>query len=338
MITIKDIALKVKKDIATVSRTLNNLPGVGEETRALIKKVAHEAGYRKHATARNLAMQKTNNIGLVILSAESVSHPYFAEVTRGVESISRTRNYNLQLATASLHHYEKTHDLFDLPMFTEQCVDGAIIFVPSLSIQEVISLQEIGFPFVLINDQLPELKVYSVGIDFKEGMKKLTNYLITLGHHRIGFIGGSAYGRGEIAKEAGYREALDDNGIKPDQNLIQQGNYIRPDVEKIVKEILSLPEKVTAIMASDDEMAVWSMQVIRTHGLKIPEDISVTGFNDMPIASSIYPGLTTIHAPMYETGEKAARHLFNLIDKKEISHNIVLKTKLVIRGSCRRID
>lgn len=339
MITIKTIAREVKKDVATVSRALNNLPGVGEDTRNQIKRVAQELGYRRHSTARNLVLQKTNNVGLVILSAESVSHPYFAQVIRGVESSCHTRKYNLQLATASFHLYERTHDLLDLSMFTEQCVDGVIIFVPGLSAQKVASLKEREFPFVLINDWVPELKVDTVRVDFKEGTKKIANYLIKSGHRRIAFISASTWGWGEIEKETGYREALNDNGIEVNQNLIRQGSYIRKDVEEAVKEILSLPDKkITAIMAADDDMAAWSMQVIRSHSLEIPEDISVTGFNDMPIASSIYPGLTTVWAPMYETGEKAANLLFNLIDEKEkINHDIVLKTKLVIRESCRRI-
>ncbi|MCK4830380.1 LacI family DNA-binding transcriptional regulator [bacterium] len=339
-VTIKDIAKVVGKNIATVSRALNNLPGVSEDLRAEILGVADKLNYRPNSLAQGLVLKKTRNIGLVILSDKSISHPYYSEVIKGIESACGRIGYNLQLSSVGKEPYRQDEGILQLNLVRERHVDGLIIFVPTAEEKTLLTLREREISFVLINDWLPGKKFNTVRLDFYNGMYKLTEYLIKLGHTRIGLMGAKNCGRGEVEKENGYRKALEAYGLEIKENFIFQGNYIKTKVQKITNKVIkSAGKKITAIIAADDYMAAWVMNELRKEGYKVPEDISVAGFNDMPVATAIYPQLTTVRAPMWESGEKAMELLSKVINEEEIvESDIILEGKIVVRDSCSKLS
>jgi LacI family transcriptional regulator len=326
--TIYDVACEAGVSYSTVSRTLNGYEFVKPSTREKVLQAAEKLGYVPNQQARSLAGGRSNLIGVLV---PALSNGYVNEIIRGIDDELAKSNYNLILYT--------THRLFGkestyVATMMNGGAEGLLLVVPLIS-TSLDALHEQDFPFVLIDqsgeaDQSPSV----IGTN-QQGAYEATQYLIKLGHHRIGFIAGLAGLSSATERLAGYQAALSDYGIPQCNELIVGGDFLVQGGYRATQELLALPETPTAIFASNDMSAFGAIEAIRQQGLHIPNDISVIGFDDIPQASLVYPKLTTIHQPLVEMGRQAVTMLLQRIDNStpEVPQ-VVLPTQLIIRDSC----
>ncbi|ABY95668.1 MULTISPECIES: LacI family DNA-binding transcriptional regulator [Thermoanaerobacter] len=331
-VTIKDIAKLANVSITTVSRVINNkTEGVSEETRNRILQLVKELGYQPNAIARGLVTKKTKTVGLII---PDISNPFFPDIARGVEDSAHIYGYNVFLCNTD-DNLEKESEYINA--LKEKYVDGIIFTSSSIPKHEHITdLIKSGIPVVIMDRRIDSEDIYGVFLDNYEGGYIATKYLIDLGHKRIGCITGPLYISNAIERLEGYKRALVDNEIEVDNRLIFEGDY------KINSGIIGaeklLEHEVTAIFASNDLMAYGAYKAIRSYGYKIPDDISVVGFDDIQLSQILEPQLTTIRQPAYDMGLAAARMLIKLVEGKKLKKKIInFRPQLIIRQSTKNI-
>ncbi|TCO68655.1 LacI family DNA-binding transcriptional regulator [Caldanaerobacter subterraneus] len=334
-VTIKDIARLANVSVTTVSRVINNKPeGVSEETRQKILKLVKELGYQPNAIARGLVTKKTKTIGLII---PDISNPFFPDIARGVEDSAHIYGYNVFLCNTD-DNLEKESEY--IRALKEKYVDG-IIFTSSVpsDYQHIMELVRDGVPIVMMDRRMESEEIYGVFIDNYEGGYLATKHLIDLGHRKIGCITGPLKVKNARERLEGYKRALLDNGIEVDERLIFEGDYKINSGIIGTEKLLNDNKDITAIFACNDLMAYGAYKTIRSYGYKIPDDISVVGFDDILLSQIMEPQLTTIRQPAYDMGLTAARMLIKLIEGKKVSKKIIIfKPQLVIRQSTASVD
>ncbi|MEQ2129025.1 LacI family DNA-binding transcriptional regulator [Caldanaerobacter subterraneus KAk] len=334
-VTIKDIARLANVSVTTVSRVINNKPeGVSEETRQKILKLVKELGYQPNAIARGLVTKKTKTIGLII---PDISNPFFPDIARGVEDSAHIYGYNVFLCNTD-DNLEKESEY--IRALKEKYVDG-IIFTSSVpsDYQHIMELVRDGVPIVMMDRRMESEEIYGVFIDNYEGGYLATKHLIDLGHRKIGCITGPLKVKNARERLEGYKRALLDNGIEVDERLIFEGDYKINSGIIGTEKLLNDNKDITAIFACNDLMAYGAYKTIRSYGYKIPDDISVVGFDDILLSQIMEPQLTTIRQPAYDMGLTAARMLIKLIEGKKVSKKIIIfKPQLVIRQSTASVN
>lgn len=333
-ITIVDIAKKSNVSIATVSRVINNKSeGVSVSTRKRILDVIDECGYKPNAMARGLVTKKTKTIGLII---PDITNPFFPEIARGAEDGASTKGYNVFLCNSD-DSIEKENEY--ISALKEKCVDGIILTTSASSNQEhVLSLMNSDLPIIIIDEGLDSMDtdIPGVFVDNFEGGYLAAKHLIDLGHKKIACITGPLNLKDDRDRLEGYKKALMDAKINIDSSIILQGNYkIAGGVENTKK---LLDKDITAIFACNDLMAYGSYQVLKSAGYKIPDDISIVGFDDVQLSAMLDPALTTIKQPAYEMGLESAKMIIKLIEGKNIRKKIIkFKPNLVVRKSTSKV-
>jgi LacI family transcriptional regulator len=330
-VTIVDVAREAGVSYSTVSRVVNNLPSVKSETRAKVLQAMTRMGYQANLQARSLAGGRSNVIGLLVVD---LATQYMGEIMYGIEDVLADRQYELMLYTT---HRRKTKESAYVNMMARGLADGLLILLPRDPGAYLESLRNRDFPYVLIDYHNRDESDLSVSAANTEGGYQATKHLIDLGHKRIGMITGwmdmvSAQDRLE-----GYRAALADHGLTADPNLIYEGDFAQASGFEGASHFLSLPDPPTAVFASNDATAVGVVDAARLRGLKVPDDLSIIGFDDIPQAATLSPPLTTISQPLREMGQIATRMLLDRIeDSVRKQSSIVLPTELVLRGSTSR--
>ncbi len=327
-VTIRDVAKKANVSVATVSRYINGTARVSDEVAKRLERVMAELNYIPHSTARRLATKKTNTIGLLLTD---ISGDFFAPLLNGVESVAREHGYDLLISSA-----REPHSLVrTLPLGPHNC-DGILSFTTSLKEECLRSLSEMGFPVVLIHRSSPDgLNIPSVTVENKAASYKLISHLIEVhGRQRIVFMRGPEGHEDSYWREMGYREALRDHGIPLDESLISFGDFFRRRAYQSTWELLSVGVQFDGVFAGDDEAAVGVLIALREAGVRVPEEVSVVGFDDQRMSPYLQPPLTTVRAPTEEVGREAARQLIRLIETGEADPLTLLPTELVIRRSC----
>ncbi|MDI6601498.1 MAG: LacI family DNA-binding transcriptional regulator [Thermoanaerobacteraceae bacterium] len=334
MATIKDVARKANVSITTVSRVINNkTEGVSEETRERILKVMQDLNYQPNRIARGLVTKRTNTLGLIL---PDIANPFFPEIARGVEDTANIYGYNVILCNTD----DRTdkEELY-INVLKEKCVDG-IVFTSSVNpvSEHIKQLMDYKMPFVLLDrymdiDHLPG--VYSDGYD---GMYQITRYLFEMGHRDIAYIGGPSLSATAKHRYEGFEYALREYGVGLDDVLIEEGNYKISGGKEAMARLVEKGMDFTAVACANDLMAVGAMEVLKDKGYRIPEDVSVTGFDDIQLSGLIEPKLTTVAQPCYEMGAVATRMLIKLIEGQALEEQeIKLKPRLVIRNSVKRV-
>lgn len=331
-VTISDIAKAANVTKATVSYVLNNKPGVSEETRERILKLMKEMNYHPNAVARGLAGQSTGMLGLVI---PDISDLFYAQIVRGVENTANLYNFTLNLCTTHAIP-KKEREMVDL--FTSGRVDGVILMTYFIDLDYINNLKKRRIPFVLIDSALNDESIYNISVDNFEAGYKATEYLIKLGHKRIAFIHGPQTASDSLFRFRGYCQALSDHGILYEEDLVCQGDFKREGGYQAFFTLNRLRSKPTAIFAANDQMAIGVLSAAREANLKVPQELSVIGCDDIEASSLVEPSLTTIKQPIEEIGKNAAEIIFKLIHKEEpLQRRILLKTSLIERSSCRAL-
>jgi LacI family transcriptional regulator len=329
-VTIIDVAQEAGVSYATVSRVLNNDPHVRPETRErVIHSIAH-LGYTVNQQARNLAGGHSRVVGLLV---PDLGTGYIGEIIRGVDEALAAAQYDLMLYTT---HRRKTKESAYVTSLTQGMTDGLLLVLPRDPEEYLVSLRKRHFPYVLVDHQGIGDVESAVGATNWQGGYDATRYLLELGHYRIGFITGTMDLGCSRDRLAGYRAALNECHVPIDAALIREGDFNQPTGYQAARDLFDLPDPPTAIFASNDVMAFGVMEAVRDRGLRIPEDVSIVGFDNIPQAEHVRPQLSTIEQPLADMGREATRRLLELIDNPDLPlTRIELPTKLVVRASTR---
>jgi LacI family transcriptional regulator len=329
-VTIVDVAKEANVSFATVSRVVTGKGYVSSATRERVVDAMARTGYVVNREARALAGGRHQVIGLLVPDLDT---SYGWEILRGIDEELAAAAYDLMLYTT---HRRQTRESEFVRSLTQGSTDGLLMILPMDPGAYVDSIRRRDFPYVIIDHTGVDEQGPSVGATNRQGAIDAVNYLLSLGHRRIGFITGIPEMGCAQERLAGYRTALHDAGLLYDASLVQEGNFRQPLAYECTGRLLALPEPPTAIFAANDISAYGVMDAVRDAGLRIPDHVSVVGFDDIPSSSHTNPPLTTVRQPMREMGSLATRMLFDLIaDPQRGVERLALPTELVIRSTCR---
>jgi len=328
-VTIYDVARQAGVSAATVSRYINQntpvSPGVAER----LDKVMAELRYVPHAAARHLASRKTRVVGLLL---NNLHNDFFVPLLNGVEGVVRKKGYNLIIAT-----YHADHRDHRQPPIGPHNTDGLLVFSDGLVDDDLTALNMSGFPMVLVHrTHPPEVSIPSVTVENVEITKSLVEHLIKVhGKRHILFLRGLMHQEDSLRREMGYRSALQANDIPIDENLIINGDFERNIAYEAMNEFLR-GEHATfdAVFTGDDDAAIGVLKSLHEHGIRIPEDIAVVGFDDLSFAALLNPPLTTVRAPTERVGQIATEQLFGLLENHPSDEVTILPTEIIFRRSC----
>ncbi len=329
-VTIIDVAKEAGVSFATVSRVLNDGANVKPEKRERVQRAIKRLGYTTNLQARSLRGGRSHLIGLLV---RDLGTAYIGEIIRGVDLELAENKYDMMLYTT---HRRQTQESAYVTALTRGMTDGLLIVLPRHPEGYLKTLRQKKFPYVLIDHQGIDEKGPAVGATNRAGAYDATRYLLALGHRRIGFITGTMNLGCSRERLDGYRAALQDHGVTVSEGLIREGLFTQPRGYTAALELLELDQPPTAIIASNDVTAFGAMEAARERGKKIPDDISIVGFDDIPQAAQVHPPLTTIRQPLEEMGRRAVQMLLQIIENpKQSAAKIELPTELVVRESTR---
>ncbi|EIV99251.1 LacI family DNA-binding transcriptional regulator [Thermoanaerobacter siderophilus] len=343
----KDIARIAGVSRSTVSRVINNYPNVPPETKEKVLKVIREYNYVPHASARMLRGKSSKTIGLVIVDLKKNSdihkvydNVYFGPFTTAVIDFANQLGYNVLVITVyKTRDYKKVREVF-----YNKTINGAIFIGVKNDDPDIKNLIEAGLKTAVIDQEIKEdeddafNKSIIVNMDNVNGAYEATKYLINLGHTEIAHITGDMEKLSGFARLEGYKKALKEAGIPFKSSLVVKGDFVEESGYKAAYKLFK-KAKPTAIFASNDQMAIGAMQALEEMGYKVPEDVSIIGFDDITISRYLKPALTTMSASLLQMAELAVENLIKSIEEEiAITAKFVVPVKLVERESCKRIE
>lgn len=341
MTNINDVAERAGVSITTVSHVINQTRYVSDGLIDRVNKAMEELDYHPNSLARGLRSGKTKTIGLVI---PDISNQFFAEISRKIEDKGFEHGYSVILCNTD---DDRTKELRYIDVLLAKKVEGIIFISAGEESDNLEKTIEFKLPIVVVDRNIKELNTDLVLVDNKTGGYEATKYLIGLGHKRIACISGPSPITPSAQRVAGYKRALQEAGIDFEPSMVILGDFRYQSGIKVMQEFLSFPKLPTAVFACNDMMALGAIQAIYNEGMKIPDDISVIGFDNIPFSKTIYPTLTTMAQPVYEMAELAIELLIDrikfqrqrtkVIEKKPNYKRIVLEAKLIERNSCKAI-
>lgn len=330
--TIKDVAMKANVSLSTVSRALRDPDKTPPETVSKVRAAAEALNYVYNATAGSLSRQRSDTIGILLPS------PVYAAFGVNLMAIQKTcseRNYSCKVA---LSQFAPEEERLALRRFHEQRIGGLILVGLDMSnVGYLKTLEAAGIPCIVLWEA-PDESLNYIGIDNRRSIYTGVKYLIDMGHRRIGFlVGPYACARRNLDRVEGYKKVLEDHGIEYDPDLVrsQPPSYLLG--KESMRAFLKLASPPTAVLSVNDYLAIGAMRAITEAGLRVPDDISVCGFDDIDIAAYFNPPLTSIKTPCYEMGRMAANIMIDAIESRT-SPNVqyLLDTELIVRGTCKR--
>ena len=327
-VTIFDVAERAGVSISTVSRVLNGRDRVNPDTARRVQAAVDSLGFRQNALARALVTRRSEMVGLII---PKVNDPFHFEIVRGVEDAVSLSNHSLLIVSQTRNDGEERN----LVPFQRGLVDAIIAVAVDLSRAEMADLEKRNVPLVLVQQTEGE-DIPSFVTDNYGGACQLTEHLLDHGYQRFAYISGSNLTCDSAERLRGLRDSLAGRGLALDDRYIAPGDYLRGSGYEAMQRLLALDPLPDVVFAANDQMASDALLVINEYGLRVPEDIAIADFDDVPLASYITPALTTVHQPTYELGFQAAQAALNIVkEEKPIEPmHVVLPTRLVVRRSC----
>jgi LacI family transcriptional regulator len=328
--TIRDVANRAGVSIKTVSRVLNNEPFVKSSTKDKVLTAIDELDYVASISARRLASGQSYTIGFIFHNA---SWHYTQDVLKGVIETARKSGYSTLLHPCDVCNNLDAKEVLNL--VHQKVVDGLIFTPPADNASEVIhELQQLEVPFVRLTPKDRESPLPYVTATDKQGAFEMTRYLISLGHRRIGFVLGPLDQRAGHDRFKGYQQALAEAGIELESQIVVQGDDHFESGFQATQQLLHLEPVPSAIFCNNDEMAAGSISAFFEAGLNVPKDVSVAGFDNIPLANQVWPPLTTVEQPIYQMAEIATNLLIDLLKGENTSNQkFEVETALVIRKS-----
>lgn len=334
-ITIEKVAELAGVSPATVSRSLHSPNLVREATRQRVLKVIKESNYVYHALAADLSRRRSSTIGLII---PSTTGSIFVRTVFAILEMAQGHGYTVTIGNS---RYDSATELSLLRRFNEHRLAGLLLTGYSVSEEQLRDqIDRSGVPVVIMWEKLDDPSLSYVGIDNYRAAYKMTEYLIGLKHRRIGLIIGPYSKVNRVRKRLeGYRECLADHGLPLDDSLVVEKEPNLADGMEAMNRLLSLPVPPTAVFAASDALAFGAMAAAKERGLKVPEDISISGFDDIDFSAYVDPPLTTIRVGGIEIGEIAVKCLLDMIENPSPQpRQVCLKTDLIVRDSCRVLE
>ncbi|NWF69750.1 MAG: LacI family DNA-binding transcriptional regulator [Chloroflexi bacterium] len=332
MTTIRDVAAKAQVSVSTVSHVINGTRFVENETRARVQAAIAELGYRPNSLARSLRRRVTGTIGLLV---PDNANPFFADMARLIEDVGFDEGYSVILCNSD--GSDKKESAY-IDVLRSKQVDGLLIISSSNHPEFLRSAVGVEVPVVVVDRALEEWPVDQVMVDNELGGYQAGHYLAGLGHRRIVCIAGPSSATPSAGRSAGFKRALSEFGIRLSESAILPGDFQYSGGESAMRILLEQMPDLTAVFATNDLMAIGAMNVLQRAGRRIPDDVSVIGFDNVPQSAAMFPALTTIAQPT----EQLARTSISLLLKRingsgDPAARILLPTHLIERESCKYI-
>lgn len=328
-VTIREIAALAGVSIATVSRVVNGREDVSEETRELVQRIIRERGYTTNRSARSLSAGRTGLVGVLV----PLVHPaYFSAILAGAAEALHEQDMRLVLSP-TLHLHDREVSLLERLM--HGTTDGGLLVLPEESNEELDDLVDEGYRFIVVDprERLHE-RIPAVSAAHASGADQAMRHLLGLGHRRIAAITGPSDWVATEERRRGYHAALAAAGIMPDPELEEVADFEIGGGFDAAERLLDLREPPTAVFAFNDNLAIGAIKAARARGLKVPDDLSVIGFDDVEHATVVNPALTTVRQPLAEMGRMAVSMLMRLLARQRFETlHVELGTRLVVRDS-----
>jgi DNA-binding LacI/PurR family transcriptional regulator len=333
-VTVKDIAKEAGVSHSTVSRALHSSSLIADETIERIQQIANEMGYSPSAAARALKTNHSKVLGVVL---SNIDDPFFSEILQGIESGVQGSGFSLFIAAAH-RNPEREHEI--VQAMVEHRVGGVIICSTSFSQDQSEQLLQFGVPIVVINNQAAEDFRYSIYHDDVDGSRQIARHLFDLGHRRIAYLGNAVSGRTTLDRLTGLRQEIESNGSTIQKEYIYEAPGGDPEQGvEASRYFMRLPRRPTAIFCFNDMLAIGVIKGLHELGIRVPEDVSVSGFDNIIFSAFTNPPLTTLDQPKHFIGAEAARLLLDLLNAQNTKEKVeqenvrVLRGKLLLRAS-----
>lgn len=330
-VSITDIAAVAGVSPSTVSRALQGHPRISQARQAEIRALADRLGYRPSQIARSLVTGRTHTLGVVITD---VTDPFVAEVMKSAEAVSRAAGYTLLFASSDR---DPDRELEAIRLLLERQVDGLIVISGRAGpryaeIRAAAGAEPAGWPLVLVNNEQAGPGIYSVRVDNRAGAARAVACLKSLGHRRIAFVAGPERGRSSRERLEGYRQGMAANGLAPQEALVVAGGGLLEDGPRALAALMALAEPPTGVLCYNDLAAIGLLAAAAQSGLRIPDALSVIGYDNLPLSAYSIPPLTTIDQPKAEMGRQAVAMCLRALDGQPVA-NQTLEGQLILRAS-----
>jgi LacI family transcriptional regulator len=325
VITILDIAREAGVSPSTVSRVLNGNVPVAADKRDAVFAVVKRLRYRPSAMAQGLVRGRSHAVGVL---TQSIASPFYGELLLGIEQELSSSGYVPVIASGN---WRTEKELAALDMLSARRVDAMIVLAGVISDEHLRQAAQ-DLPLVVVGRSVADLEQQCLRIDDRRAAEEATRHLLTLGHRRIAHIAGPDHHQDAADRRAGYTQALGSAGIPVDEQLIVTGDYTEPSGLLAIQSLLSRSVMFTAIFAANDQMAFGARLALHRNGIRVPDDVSLVGFDDQPAAAYTTPPLTTVRQPTHTIGRSAARAVIQLLEAQPLQLP-ALTTELIIRES-----
>ncbi|HET7790614.1 MAG TPA: LacI family DNA-binding transcriptional regulator [Gemmatimonadales bacterium] len=329
MVTIKDVARAARVSVATVSRVHNGSPNVTDSTRRRVRAVATKLGYSPNAAARSLSTRKTLGLGVLL---PDLYGEFYSELIRGIDQTAQQRGFHILVASS---HNAKQEIAAAIQSLRGR-VDGLIVMAPAPGAHRPVRDLPASVPVVLLNCPAPVAGYDSIAVANADGARDVVRHLAGLGHRRIAIIHGPPRNHDAAERARGYREALAEAGITPGPADEVAGDFTDGSGYRAALGLARAAPRPTAVFAANDAMAIGAVSAFREAGMRIPEDVAVAGFDDIPMARYMHPPLTTVRVDISDLGARATARLLDLVanGKQRQKRRELLPAVLVVRESC----
>jgi len=329
MSTIHDVARRAGVSAMTVSRVINRSGAISRETRERVEAAIAELGYVPNTLARSLRMKATQTLALVV---SDITNPFFTTLARGVQDAARAEGFNVIFCNTDESETEQAEQLVAL---VQKRVDGVLLVPAASSAEPVAYLKRHKIPVVVLDRRVEDCLVDSVRCDSELGAYQLTRLLLDLGHRRIAMLSGPATVSTAVDRVAGYRRALTEAGLEVVAGLIFHGAYSPIGGRQMAQAALACTRRPTAFFAANNFIAIGAYQQLREAGLRVPEDVSMATFDEMPLTTLIEPFFTVVAQPAYEMGQRAMQLLLARLTNTAVGEcqEVILPFDLIVRRS-----
>ncbi len=333
MATIYDVSVMAGVSLATVSRVMNNNTKVSDKTKQKVVDAMESLGYRPNTIAQSLASNRSNSVGVLVSQLDG---PFYGPMMTEIEMVLRSANKHVIIAAG---HSDEKQEKEGVEFLMSRGCDALILDVEAVSDEYLIELSKASTPIVFINRYIDEIKDRCVYLENEQGGYMATEHILSLGHKHLAYISGPLFKLDVRDRLKGHKRALQKYHVPFDETLCYEGDFRELGGSNAMKHLLSLNKPITAVVCANDQMAAGAIAVCLEHGLRVPEDISFIGYDNIPFPQYISPKLSTVSNPIHEMGKMAARWVLQEVyNDKEVVIEHSFQPELFIRTSTKSIN
>ncbi len=330
-VSLRDVAKMANVSVATVSMVLNENPRISRATQIKVRRLIERVGYKPNRIAQSLSSKYTRVVAVMVPALRhTFADVYFGELISGVCERAGKLGHKVMIESAKPEYVK---DNKHIELFERRYVDGLLLLGFNDRHHFLGDLVQRGYPVLSVNNYMPDLSLGHVSCDYRGGAEQMMSYLLQLGHRHIGLICGAPETATQRDLIEAYKKGLTSVGVSPERHLVEDGRFTEAGGAAAAESLLSRDPKLTAVFGGNDKMAMGAMHHMTRVGLRVPHDISVTGFDDIAHTAFVNPALTTVHVPLYECGGLACERLIDRIRGRIDLVDDLMPTHLVVRDS-----